>query len=114
MKHRGLLLTLSLLAVCGSASAWLTIRKNFFNRATNLYATAIMSAPTGDASYLISVYESTTSCAVVPVLRWTDENGVARSQQGSVGPGGGNCFLSLLGNIRVHAKNETHYRNWWR
>lgn len=29
------------------------------------------------------MYESTTSCAVVPVLRWTDENGVARSQAGS-------------------------------
>ncbi len=46
-----------------------------------------MSAPTGDASYLISVYESTKSCAIVPVLRWTDENGVAQSQQGTVGPG---------------------------
>jgi GTP cyclohydrolase FolE2 len=39
-----------------------------------------MLAPTGDASYLISVYESTVSCAIVPTLRWIDENGVARSQ----------------------------------
>ena len=107
MKHRGLLLTVFLLAVWGSGSASVTeIRKNFFNRTTNLPATAIMTAPTGDASYLISVYESTKSCAVVPILRWTDENGVARSQQGSVGPGGGNCYLSLLVNIRVHAKTK--------
>ncbi|HKM86709.1 MAG TPA: hypothetical protein VJW96_10910 [Terriglobales bacterium] len=107
MKHRDLLLTLFLLAVFGSASASITeIRKNFFNRTTNLHATAIMSAPTGDASYLITVYESTESCTIVPVLRWTDENGVAQSQQGSVGPGGGNCYLSLLANIRVQAKTK--------
>jgi hypothetical protein len=106
MKQRGLLVAALLLVCCGSASASITeIRKNFFNRTTNLHATAIMSAPTGDASYLISVYESTTSCAVVPVLRWTDENGVARSQPGSVGTGG-NCYLSLAVNIRVQAKTK--------
>ena len=113
MKYRGPLLTAFLLALCGSGSASVTeIRKDFFNRTTDLPATAIMSAPTGDASYLISVYESTTSCAVVPTLRWTDENGVARSQQGSIGPastgvegglGVGNCYISLLAKLRVHA-----------
>jgi hypothetical protein len=104
MKHRGLLLTLFLLAICGSASASVTeVRKNFFNQRTNLPATAIMLAPVGDATYLIGVYESTTSCAVVPTLRWTDENGVARSQQGSIGPKGGNCYLSLLVTLRVRA-----------
>jgi hypothetical protein len=107
MKYRGLLLTVFLLAVCGSGGASVTeIRKNFFNRTTNLPATAIMSAPTGDASYLIGVYESTASCAIVPMLRWTDENGVAQSQQGSIGPGGGNCYLSLIANIRVQAKTK--------
>jgi len=114
MKHRGLLRALFLLAVCGSVSASVTeIRQDFFNQRANLPATAIMSAPTGDASYLISVYESTTSCAIVPTLRWIDENGVARSQQGIIGPaslgvdGGlevGNCYLSLLAKVRVHAK----------
>ena len=113
MKYRGPLLTAFLLALCGSGSASVTeIRKDFFNRRTNLPASAIMLAPTGDASYLISVYESTTSCAVVPTLRWTDENGVARSQQGSIGPastgvegglGVGNCYISLLAKLRVHA-----------
>ena len=112
MKHRGLLWTL-LLTVCGSVSASVTeIRQDFFNQFTDLPATAIMSAPTGDASYLISVYESTTSCAVVPTLRWIDENGVARSRQGTIGPastgadGGlaaGNCYVSLLAKVRVHA-----------
>jgi hypothetical protein len=107
MKHRVLSLTSFLLAICVSASASLTeIRKNFFDRTTNLNATTIMTAPTGDASYLITVYESTASCAVVPILRWTDENGVARSQPGIVGPGGGNCYLSILANIRILAKSK--------
>ena len=107
MKHRGLFLAAILVVVCGSARASVTeIRKDFFNQTTNLHATAIMSAPTGDASYLISVYESTESCTIVPVLRWTDENGVAQSQQGNAGPGGGNCYLSLLANIRVQAKTK--------
>src|SRR5271166_2894695 len=91
-KRQGLLLIFCLLGVCGSGRATLTeIRRDFFNRTTDLPATAIMSAPTGDATYLISVYESTTNCAIVPVLRWIDENGVARSQAGTVAPGGGNC-----------------------
>ena len=106
MKHRWLLLAAFLSASYGSASASVTeIRKDFFNRTTNLHATAIMSAPTGDATYLISVYESTTSCAIVPVLRWIDENGIARSQPGSAGSGA-NCYLSLLANIRVQAKTR--------
>jgi len=113
MKHRGLLRTLFLLAVCGSVSASVTeIRQDFFNQRYNLPATAIMLAPTGDASYLISVYESTTSCAVVPTLRWTDENGIARSKQGNIGPastgvvgglGAENCYLSILAKVRVQA-----------
>jgi hypothetical protein len=108
MKHLGTLLTFFLVAACASMSASITeIRKDFFNRTTNLPATAIMSAPTGDASYLISVYESTTSknCAIVPVLRWTDENGAGQSRAGTVGPGT-NCYLSLVANIRVLAKTK--------
>jgi hypothetical protein len=107
MKHRGLFLAAFLLAASGIGSAAITeIRKDFFNRTTNLPATAIMSAPTGDASYLINVYESTRSCAIVPVLRWTDENGAAQSQSGAVGSGGGNCYLSIVANIRVLAKTK--------
>jgi hypothetical protein len=108
MKHLGLL-TAFCIAFCCSASASLTeVRHNFFNKRDNLPATAIMQAPTGDASYLISLYESTVNCAIVPTLRWMDENGVARFQQGTVGPtgpgpGNGNCYLSLIANLRVHA-----------
>jgi len=108
MRHLGLLLTAFLLMVCASGNASVTeIRQDFFNQRTNLPATAIMSAPTGDASYLISVYESTVSCKVIPTLRWTDENGVARSRQGKIGPasiglGAGNCYVSLLAKVRVH------------
>ena len=113
MKHLGLLQSAFLLMVCGSVSASVTeIRQNFFNQVANLPATAIMLAPVGDASYLISVYESTVNCEVVPTLRWIDENGAARSQQGRVGPaslgvdgglGAGNCYVSLLATLRVHA-----------
>jgi hypothetical protein len=107
MKHLGLLLSAILLVALGSARASITeVRMDFFNQTANLHATAIMSAPTGDASYLISVYESTQSCTVVPVLRWRDENGVAQSQRGSVGAGSGSCYLSLLANIRVQAKSK--------
>lgn len=109
MKRRRLFLTLSLMALCGNMSASITeIRKDFFNRTTNLPATAIMSAPTGDASYLISVYEATTmkNCAIVPVLRWIDENGAGQSQAGTVGPGTANCYFSLVADIRVLAKTK--------
>jgi hypothetical protein len=59
------------------------IRRNFFEQTANLPATAIMSGPTGeDGSYLIAIYESSTSAAV-PTLRWTDENDVAQSQTAS-------------------------------
>ena len=114
-KLRWLFLVAFLLAVCGSGSASITeIRKDFFNRTANLPATAILSPPTGDASYLISVYEATTmkNCAIVPLLRWTDENGAPQSQSGVVGAGVGveagtaNCYLSLVANIRVLAKSK--------
>jgi hypothetical protein len=105
--RRWLALLLLLSAICASGNASLTeIRKDFFNRTKNLPVTAIMSAPTGDASYLISAYESTTSCAIVPTLRWTDENGVARSQPGTVVSGGGSCYASLVADVRVLAKTR--------
>lgn len=110
-KRRWLFLAAFLFALCGSASASITeIRKDFFNRTANLPATAILSPPTGDASYLISVYEATANCAIVPVLRWTDENGAPQSQSGVVGTGAragtANCYLSLVANIRVLAKSK--------
>jgi hypothetical protein len=107
MMHRALPPILFLLAACVCTSASITeIRKDFFNRTINLPATGIMSAPTGDASYLIGIYESTTNCAIVPVLRWVDENAVSRSQPGSAATGGGTCYLSLVAYIRVHAKTK--------
>jgi hypothetical protein len=109
MKHLRLLLPAFLLVVCASVSASVTeIRHNFLSQVRDLTPHTIMLAPAGDASYLISVYESTVSCGILPTLRWTDENGVARSQQGVVGPPSielpaGNCYVSLLAKLRVHA-----------
>src|ERR1700689_548753 len=108
MRHIKLLTTF-LLIVCATVSASVTeIRQNFFNQVVNLPATNIMGPPTGDASYLISIYESTVSCAILPIRRWIDENGAARSQQGVVGPPsvelpGASCYVSLLATVRVHA-----------
>src|SRR5450755_3909534 len=108
MNHRRLsALLLLMLAICDSALASVTeIRKNFFNRTRNLPATAIMSAPKADASYLVTAYESTTSCSIVPTLRWTDESGMAQSQPGMVTSGGGSCYASLVADIRVQANTK--------
>lgn len=92
------------LIACVSASASVTeIRKDFFQQKGNLTATAIMSGPELDANYLITAYESTNSCVVLPTLRWIDENGNAQSATGTVGAGSGNCYISLIATIRVGA-----------
>ena len=67
-------------------------RKNFFSQTTDISATAIISAPSGDGSYLISAYESTPNCAEIPTLQWIDENGVQQSQNGTSGSGSGGCY----------------------
>jgi hypothetical protein len=71
-----------LLALTGPlfANASITeIRRDFFEQTANLPATAIMSAPAADGSYLISIYESHSTDGTTPTVRWIDENGVAQS-----------------------------------
>ena len=108
MRHLGLLSAFWLMICCSVSASVTEIRQNFFNQVVNLPAINIMAPPTGDASYLISVYESTVSCSILPTLRWIDENGSSRSQVGIVGPPSvelpsGNCYVSLLATLRVHA-----------
>ena len=79
--HAAIVLVMVLSA---AASASITeIRRDFFNQTANLPATPIVSAPIGDASYLIAIYESVGSASTTPTLRWTDENGALQSQTGT-------------------------------
>lgn len=56
------------------------IRKDFLNETSLLPATAIITAPAVDASYLICVAASDVQSSVpTAILRWTDENGDFRS-----------------------------------
>ena len=103
MLWRKVLATLALaLAFRLSAGASVSeIRRNFFEQTANLPATAIMSGPTGeDGSYLIAIYESSSSAAV-PTLRWTDENGVAQAQTTSCA-----SLCQLLAFIRVKSGTQ--------
>jgi hypothetical protein len=98
--HAAIILVLALSA---AASASITeIRRNFFNQTANLPATPVVSAPTGDASYLITIYESVRSASATPTLRWTDENGVPQSQTGTFGYNG--CQMTAF--IRVKAGTQ--------
>jgi hypothetical protein len=91
------------LALSAAASASITeIRRNFFNQTADLSATPIVSAPIGDASYLIAIYESVGSASATPTLRWTDENGVSQSQTGVFGYNG--CQMTAF--IRVKAGTQ--------
>jgi hypothetical protein len=103
MSWRKMLATLVLAeALCLSAGASVSeIRRNFFEQTANLPATAIMAGPTGeDGSYLIAIYESSTSAAI-PTLRWIDENGVAQAQTASCA-----SLCQLLAFIRVQAGTQ--------
>jgi hypothetical protein len=89
--------------LCVAANASITeIRQNFFNQTGNLPATPIMASPTGDASYLIAVYESAGSASATPTLRWTDENGVPRTKTGGFHHG----ICQLLAAMRVKAGTQ--------
>jgi hypothetical protein len=57
------------------------IRKDFPKQTTTLPATAILSAPSGNASYLVCVYLSQPGSAnkLSVIIRWTDENSQSQS-----------------------------------
>jgi hypothetical protein len=78
-----LIVALVLAHACSlTASAALTeIRKEFPKQAKALAATAILSAPAGNASYLVCVYLSQpgSSNSLSAILRWKDENSQSQS-----------------------------------
>lgn len=72
-------LALAFTLIPATAHAGLTeIRKDFSGLTSLLSATAIVTAPTSDASYLICVSVSGSADAT-PTIQWTDENGAAQS-----------------------------------
>lgn len=78
-----LLLVVVLALTCApNANAAITeIRKDFPRQTAALSATAILSAPAGNASYLVCVYLSQpgSSNSLSAIVRWTDENSQSQS-----------------------------------
>jgi len=79
MRSLHSLAVVSLLAVALPAQAELTrVAKDFLNRTKVFSATPIMTAPTSDGSYVISMFLNQppkSKGAVVATLRWTNEQG---------------------------------------
>jgi hypothetical protein len=63
-----------------TASASLTeVRQDFLNQTAIFSSTSVMSPPTADGSYLVTVYlDQPTGGTVSATIGWTDENGNAQ------------------------------------
>jgi hypothetical protein len=76
-----LLLVLALACSLNANAAISEIRKDFPRQTAKLAATAMLSAPTGNASYLVCVYLSQPKSpnSLSAIVRWTDENSQSQS-----------------------------------
>jgi hypothetical protein len=65
------------LTLLPTASASLTeVRQDFLNQTATLLSTSVMTAPTADGSYLVTVYlDQPSGGTVSATIAWTDENG---------------------------------------
>ena len=100
------------LALSTAASASISeIRRDFFNQTADLPATPIVSAPTGDASYLVGIYESVGTASAAPTLRWTDENGILQSQTGGFGYNG--CQMTAFIRVRAGTQPTIETAGYW-
>lgn len=81
MKKLFILLILSLTCSLTANAALTEIRKEFPKQSATLAATAILSAPAGNASYLVCVYLSQPGSlnSLSSILRWKDENSQSQS-----------------------------------
>jgi hypothetical protein len=77
MARKLSVLLIALLTLLTAARASLTqIRKDFLHQTATFPATSVMTAPTADGSYLISVYlDQPGGGTVAATVTWTDENG---------------------------------------
>jgi hypothetical protein len=78
-----------------TASASLTeVRQDFLNQTAIFSSTSVMTAPTADGSYLVTVYlDQSAGGTVSATIGWTDENG---NQQTFPVLGGSACFAVRL------------------
>jgi len=76
-----LLLVLAFTCSLNANAAISEIRKDFPRQTASLSATAFLSAPAGNASYLVCVYLSQpgSSNSLSAIVRWTDENSLSQS-----------------------------------
>ena len=83
MIRRFLALLIPVCALLATANASLTeIRQDFLNQTATFSATDVMSAPSADGSYLITVYlDQPTGGTVTATIAWTDENGAVQQYQ---------------------------------
>jgi hypothetical protein len=84
-----------LLVLLATASASLTeVRQDFLNQTATFAPTSVMTAPTADGSYLVTVYlDQSAGGTVAATIGWTDENG---NQQTFPVLGGSACFAVRL------------------
>jgi hypothetical protein len=68
---------IAVLALLAPASASLTeVRRDFLHQTATFSATSVMTAPSADGSYLITVYlDQPIGGTVAATIAWTDENG---------------------------------------
>jgi len=74
---------IAIVALLATANASLTeVRHDFLNQTKIFSATSVMTAPSADGSYLITVYlDQPAGGTVVAFLAWTDENGAPQQYQ---------------------------------
>lgn len=77
MARKSFASLLLLLILLATASASLTeVRRDFLNQSTTFAPTSVMTAPTADGSYLVTVYlDQPAGGTVSATIGWTDENG---------------------------------------
>lgn len=81
MKKSFITIAFALFCPLIAQAALTEIRKDFPKQTASITATAILTAPSGNASYLVCVYLSQpgSSNSLSAILRWTDENSLSQS-----------------------------------
>jgi hypothetical protein len=94
-----------------TASASLTeVRQDFLNQTATFSSTSVMTAPTADGSYLVTVYlDQSAGGTVSATIGWTDENG---NQQTFPVLGGSACFAVRLKANTSLTVSTTGDRQW--
>ena len=75
--------SLAVLALLATANASLTeVRHDFLNQTETFSATSVMTAPSADGSYLMTVYlDQPLGGTVAATIAWIDENGAPQQYQ---------------------------------